>query len=502
MVLARGRGRPAQGDGGSGRAAAAKRPARPNATDKDRLQLLLKRSPASSVPDNTAQDAAAEGSAQHAEHHVPQAATIADADAGELRTMQDTEGTLGAEPVGGAATCEATAIAEAAETADDTVNVAVHSLQQGEESAGPGTDGAGREAPQAQVDAPAPTSPAPSVDSAADDGLQSAIADELFRARDRHAVHCLLDANSWAEDFLDEITSGCDIIDSEELLNRLADSMEDTTISTSFSGVGSPEVASNMLHAALRQRLPHRSIRRPRVLSQVEWDKDAQAELMILGEADNACLFGDIASFFRDDIKEDIGALKSNPAHALEVMAPVIASGNAMTRFAPCLRHGRMCGMQVAKRHVAGTSCTAFSAIGARQAAADGTIVYFLAWVGMRLLLQEPEVVQENVKAFDTSLIARFLGHLYFIDSVILDPTEFGWASARERKWTKCRHRAKILSEISPLSRFVLRFHRACKMSWREYFFMHKFRDGVIQNELAEELAWSQTRPCSKARGP
>lgn len=33
----------------------------------------------------------------------------------------------------------------------------------------------------------------------------------------------------------------------------------------------------------------------------------------------------------------------------------------------------------------------------------------------------------------------------------------------------------------------------------KEYFFMHKHRNGVVQNELAEELAWAQARPSSKA---
>lgn len=222
-----------------------------------------------------------------------------------------------------------------------------------------------------------------------------------------------------------------------------------------------------MLAAALQRRLPERTIARPRILSQVEWDPEGQAELLILGAEDDACLYGDIANFFRPDIRKDVHALQENPAHALEIMAPVIASGNAMTRFAPCLRHKRLCGMQCARRHVAGTSCTAFSAIGARQAASDGTVIYFLAWVGLRLLMQEAEIVQENVKAFDESLIGRFLSHLYFIDCVVLDPTQFGWASARERKWTKLRHRGKIVGQVSPLARFSMRFYRACKMSWK-----------------------------------
>lgn len=316
------------------------------------------------------------------------------------------------------------------------------------------------------------------------------------------AVETLDDAFRWAEDAIARVED----VGGEEALYAMADRMSQCSMSTAFSGIGSPEVASNMLHAALSLRLPKKTIKRPVVLSQVEWDAEAQQELLLLGEEFDTCLFGDIFTFFRDDIRDSINVVKERPAHALEVLAPVIASGNSMTRFGYCLRHKKMCGLKTAHRHRAGTSCTAYSTQGARGHHADVTIIYFLAWCGLRLLLQEAEIVQENVKAFPVTLLSRFLGHLYHIGSVIMDPTEFGWPIARERRWTKLLHKQKALESISPLASFMKRFYHVCKMSWRQYYFMHIVEKSLaMPDELLAEpsghRAAQASRPCALPPG-
>jgi hypothetical protein len=60
-----------------------------------------------------------------------------------------------------------------------------------------------------------------------------------------------------------------------------------------------------------------------------------------------------------------------------------------------------------------------------------------MVWVALRLMLQGTEVIQENVKQFQVALLARFLGATYWIYYTVMDPVEFGWSSARERKWAK-----------------------------------------------------------------
>ena len=71
---------------------------------------------------------------------------------------------------------------------------------------------------------------------------------------------------------------------------------------------------------------------------------------------------------------------------------------------------------------------------------------------------------------------------------------------------TRCR--AEILSELSPLSRFAVRFHRACSWTWREFFFRHDFNDSdipemynPIQDELVQEWMWASHRQSRRVAG-
>eukprot|EP00973_Karenia_brevis_P018781 2573854-Karenia_brevis.AAC.1 len=110
-----------------------------------------------------------------------------------------------------------------------------------------------------------------------------------------------------------------------------------------------------------KQKLLAGQLIAPRVLYQIEWDQHAQAELLILGEKHDACLFGNIADFFRDELTKDVERLLEHPDKALQILGPLVKSGNSVRLDAHCLRHGRRCSLKRAKRHVAGTSCTAFS---------------------------------------------------------------------------------------------------------------------------------------------
>lgn len=91
----------------------------------------------------------------------------------------------------------------------------------------------------------------------------------------------------------------------------------------------------------------------------------------------------------------------------------------------------------------------------------DPSIIHTLCWVALRLLLAEPDVTQENVTRCPVDLFARFMQKDYYIDVTKMDSVQFGIAAARERQFIRFRHRAKIQSELSPLSMFMKRFFRA-----------------------------------------
>lgn len=169
----------------------------------------------------------------------------------------------------------------------------------------------------------------------------------------------------------------------------------------------------------------------PKILSFIEWDPECQRELLNfcnkIGPAgEQTCIFGDIASFFRDELQPLVQDLIRKPGMALEILSPLICQRKAMKRKAKCLRHGKECYLQTASEHFAGSSCTAHSKQGKGLAFADKNAIHFMAWAGLRLEIQEREVNLENVCEFDTAVLDRLLGSAYFIEAVVLDPRAYG----------------------------------------------------------------------------
>ena len=52
----------------------------------------------------------------------------------------------------------------------------------------------------------------------------------------------------------------------QRALLRLGRSLGDTTMSTAFSGIGTPEVSMNLLHNRLQGILPNEKLNRPKML--------------------------------------------------------------------------------------------------------------------------------------------------------------------------------------------------------------------------------------------
>lgn len=144
---------------------------------------------------------------------------------------------------------------------------------------------------------------------------------------------------------------------------------------------------------------------------------------------------------------------------------------------------------------MAGTSCTAFASIGEQLGIRDATILPFLAWVCLRVILQEPEILHENSTRFPVSILQRFLGHIYMIDATDVDAAGYGGAVRRERKLTRLHHKIKVLLIEMPFNRFNQRFQRICSMSWREYYCQHLFTDETLQahNRVSHVYVTSST---------
>ncbi|CAK9108164.1 unnamed protein product, partial [Durusdinium trenchii] len=217
----------------------------------------------------------------------------------------------------------------------------------------------------------------------------------LSRAKKRankRLTNNLLEGLCFHSDALHLIQSDPDYFGKDAIEVILAACQEDT-ISTSFSGIEAPHTASCANRVALAEFLDidQKLVPMPRLLHMIEWDVQNRAELMIIARQTGSCLFGDIASFFRKELQETIQMIKDNPAMVADILAPVIAGGNAMVNHSWCYYHQKQCCIKTAVRHTAGTSCVPFSRRGVNLGLKDVATLYSLAWIDLRLLLQEPD---------------------------------------------------------------------------------------------------------------
>ena len=215
---------------------------------------------------------------------------------------------------------------------------------------------------------------------------------------DKYTVENVLDGFAFHDDSLEIMDTDVDFF-GEDAINTLMDRVTQRqidTMSTSFSGIESPHTAACANRQALARRLGV-EVPFPRLMHMVEWDGACQAELKLIAKQTGACLFSDIASFFRPEVLETIDFLKQNPAMSVEILAPLLATGRLMKTSAHCLSHDRLCCLKTASSHRAGTSCTPYSKRGVQLGLKDECTLHSIAWVGLRLLLQEPDICQESL---------------------------------------------------------------------------------------------------------
>ena len=107
-----------------------------------------------------------------------------------------------------------------------------------------------------------------------------------------------------------------------------------------------------------------------------------------------------------------------------------------IARSAWCVAHRKHCAVdgEIANIHCAGTPCTAHSTIGLQEREQARSWAHFVIWIGMRLLLQEPILIQENVPGFPRHLLVQYLP-MYHWEFVVLNPLQLGWPIKRDRQW-------------------------------------------------------------------
>ncbi|CAE7587716.1 unnamed protein product [Symbiodinium sp. CCMP2592] len=335
--------------------------------------------------------------------------------------------------------------------------------------------------------------------------------------RDNSIVGSLAESYMIYDDMYDRILAE----EGDEGIQRVLENLQQDSLSTAFSGVEAAATASGSIREVFSRRTGV-ELGPARVLHQVEWNEHCVKELLPLARKHDTCIFRNIRQFFRKDLQQNIHDLLTQPQMAVEILGPLLAAGKAMQLCGDCVTHGKQCRLRPASRHIAGTSCRPFSRKGSGLLTADPEILFTLAWIGLRLELQETEIISENVRSHGSSslakaatcldsqsstvpdaglghLLIRFLGDKYWMERAVLDPCLLGFPVAREREFIVCHHKVKCLATLSPVSRFQKRFYRACAWSWHQFFFMHldcvqERQLGVVVDELQEELRWEHDK--------
>ena len=174
------------------------------------------------------------------------------------------------------------------------------------------------------------------------------------------------------------------------VLDRLADTFQSLTVTSSFSGIDGPGVADLNIVAALSNALG-RPVPPPVHVSATEWDVACQHELK-QHPSRPQCIFGNQEDFWVEPVRAQLDLLRSGKHMVcLRSLLPIVHSGKAVKASSYCYIHRREC---VARRGVlnrSGIPCVNFSPIGKREGTDGSTMTAMAAWAAQRRVLQEPD---------------------------------------------------------------------------------------------------------------
>ena len=225
----------------------------------------------------------------------------------------------------------------------------------------------------------------PSAQRAAGAAQETAGASSRGAGADAKVVTSLEEAFAWPADVFDQLERRYGI----DALHHLKHKLEQFTHTTCFSGVDSPASALEIMKVSLSKRLGVPIANARTNLSAVEWNSEAQLELQ-LHPGGPQCVFENIEDFFVPEIKTLLAkARRTKTRVTYAMLAPAVKSGKAVQRYAYCGVHRRQCFHKEADGHWAGTPCVNFSTMGLQDAEDGSSIPAFLAWVGLRMLIQD-----------------------------------------------------------------------------------------------------------------
>jgi len=176
-----------------------------------------------------------------------------------------------------------------------------------------------------------------------------------------------------------------------------------------------------------------------------------------------------------------------------------------------CYRHSQMCcpvadatqqGPRGLRLEVAGTTCVAWSSMGASLGWLDSSSLPCLVWCHQQLATLPDLILHENVATFDEQVLRDILGSKYHINALICTPLDFGIPAQRKRKYTLCR--LKSVTVEHPLATSMGASPQAfpySRASLAKLFGRRVLLDGDVFLAAPAELLNEDTRRLAAARG-
>ena len=273
------------------------------------------------------------------------------------------------------------------------------------------------------------------------------------------------------------------------------------TISSAFSGIGTPELSARLLVSALNSHISSLFGTHVPMTVKSVWGIEKRAscqEELLHMEGGPACLFEDQAGFI------DIGWSRITARSSVSFVRNLILHGRVLPS-GWCLRHGDQCYCLRADLHVAGTPCTDFSSMNSKRKLIHGSKnKLWYAWVRHRRVLMEPVWLHENVVQFGLDHLNNDLGDLYFVFRIVVCSLALGWPSRRKRQFAV----GILKTMFSTIARApsVSPYDFEHLESFVRDIFRRRFRYTLLQycqatnEDIADEVGWARGRALSVAR--
>lgn len=327
-----------------------------------------------------------------------------------------------------------------------------------------------------------------------------------------YLLSCLLKATGLCSDAFDEpeLARPCLHENGRRWIRQFERKTQQTSFSTSFSGIDTPSIALAMLQLGANELLvpeclngPNRRTQAPSMNNLWACEKYGPSQEELLRSPHGpGCVFADMEGFWVDSVRQKAHALHASRM-VESVLVPLVMSGRASRQAAWCVKHQKFCKAETADVHIAGTPCVAYSPRGSVLGLQDITVLVYLAWISQRRLCQECWVVQENVDEFPTDHLRQMLEDIYEIVCCVINPALLGWPVQRVRKYHVMRHRKKTTPFSCSFHLFAKLFVkdpseeiRSLQPRWDVFLV-------AAVTELQSELEWASSRkesrqPCSK----